>query len=79
MTQIEENKTLGNSFLETKLGKVAATLVAVLLIFAGPTYFVYGLAEVLKVNLAASVAVGFVLLVVGLFLMRFLVQKKIIS
>ncbi len=79
MTQPQETQTVGNSFLETKFGKVAATLIAVLLIFVGPTYFVYGLVEVLKVNFTASAAVGFVLLVAGLVLMRFLVKKKIIS
>jgi uncharacterized membrane protein len=75
MTQDQEI----NSFVYSKFGRVFLTIVTVALIFAGPTYVVYALAELLKVNIVASMATGFVLLIVGLFMMRFLVQKKIIS
>jgi len=51
---------------------------SVFLIFAGPTYVIYGLAVLLKVNVVASFGTGFVLFVVGLVLMRYLVQKKIV-
>ena len=79
MTENEEIKGMDNSFMDSKFGKVFLTIVSVFLVFAGPTYIVYGLAIVIKVNLAASFAVGFVLFIVGLVLMRYLVQKKIIS
>ncbi len=75
MSQTQEN----NSFVSSKFGKVLLTLVSVLLIFAGPTYVVYGLAVVINLNLAASFLIGLVLFIVGLFMMRFLVQKKIIT
>ena len=79
MTENEKIETIDNSFVSTKFGKVLMTIVAVVLIFAGPTYFIYGLAVIIKVDLAASFLVGFILFIVGLFLMRYLVQKKVIS
>jgi hypothetical protein len=80
MTENEEIQTLKNtSFTESKFGKVIMTIVAVLLIFAGPTYVIYGLSVIAKVDLAASAIVGLVLFIIGLFMMRYLVQKKIIS
>jgi uncharacterized membrane protein len=74
MTQNEES----NSFITSKFGKTVLTIIAVFLIFAGPTYIIYGLAVLLKVNMAASFATGFILFIVGLVIMRFLVKKKII-
>ncbi len=79
MTENEEIKTVDNSFVNSKFGKVLLTIVSVFLVFAGPTYIIYGLAVMVKVNLAASFAVGFVLFIVGLVMMRYLVQKKIIT
>ena len=66
MTENEEIKTVDNSFMNSKFGKVLMTIVAVFLVFAGPTYVVYGLAVIIKVDLAASFVVGFVLFIVGL-------------
>jgi uncharacterized membrane protein len=74
MTQNEES----NSFITSKFGKTVLTIIAVFLIFAGPTYIIYGLAVLLKVNMAASFATGFILFIVGLVIMRFLVKMKII-
>ncbi len=54
-------------------------IVTMLLVFAGPTYFVYLLAEVLGIGLAVSLISGLVLLVVGLVMLRFLVKQKIIT
>lgn len=75
MTENEENK----SFISSKFGKIFLTIIAAFLIFAGPTYIIYGLAIVLNVNLAASFAIGLVLFIVGLIMMRLLVQKKVIT
>jgi hypothetical protein len=72
-------KSVDGSFISTKFGKVLFTIVAVFLTFAGPTYFVYGLNVILKVDWVASVIVGLVLFIVGLVMMRYLVQKKIIA
>jgi hypothetical protein len=79
MAQSEKMKTADNSFIESKFGKVFLTIISVILIFAGPTYIIYGLAVIIKVDLAASFAVGFVLFIIGLVMMRYLVQKKIIT
>jgi hypothetical protein len=53
-------------------------IVAVVLIFAGPTYVSYLLFDVFNVNYVASIVSGFVLLIAGLLLMWFLVRKKIV-
>ena len=75
----EEIDVVEGSFMTSRFGKVFLTLIAVFLTFAGPTYVVYGLNVVVKVDLAASLVTGFVLFVVGLFMMRYLVKLKIIS
>jgi hypothetical protein len=79
VTDREQSKTIDNSFIASKFGKVLLTILAVFLIFAGPTYVIYGLSVIIKVDIAASFAVGFTLFIIGLVLMRFLVQKRIIS
>ena len=80
MTENEEIQTLKNtSFMESKFGKVVITIIAVFLVFAGPTYVIYGLSVIIKVDLAASAVVGLVLFIIGLFMIRSLVQKEIIS
>jgi len=79
MTQDKGVKTAESGFLSTKIGKVLLTVVAVFLTFAGPTYLIYALVHVAKIDLAISSIAGFVLFVIGLVLMRFLLQKKIIT
>jgi uncharacterized membrane protein len=74
MTQNEEN-----NFITSKFGRTLLTIVSVFLIFAGPTYIIYGLAVLLNINLAASFAVGIVLFIIGLVMMRFLVQKRVVT
>jgi len=74
MTQNEEN-----SFIASKFGRTLLTILSVFLIFAGPTYVIYGLAVLLNMNLAASFAVGIVLFIIGLVIMRLLVQKKVVT
>ena len=79
MTQTDENRTVDSGFVSSKFGRVLLTIVSMFLIFAGPTYIVYGLAVLLSVDLTASFVVGFVLFIIGLVIMRYLVQKKIIT
>lgn len=76
---MEQTQTSQESFATSKFGKVLLTILSVVLIFAGPTYVIYALVVVLGVNIGASFAVGFVLFAIGLVLMRYLVQKKIIT
>ncbi len=79
MTQNQETKAISTGFINTKFGKVLLTVISVILVFVGPTYFIYGLTVLLKVDLAASFAVGFVLFIIGLVMMRYLVKNKVIS
>jgi uncharacterized phage infection (PIP) family protein YhgE len=75
----ENNENLQVSGLDSKFMKVAMTIVAVFLIFVGPTYGPYLMADVLKINYVASVAVGAGLFIVGLVLLIFLIRKKVIE
>jgi hypothetical protein len=79
MTQKDEKSAVDKSFVSSKFGRTLLTILSVFLVFVGPTYGIYALSVVLNVSLAASFVVGFVLLAVGLFLMWYLVKKKIIT
>jgi hypothetical protein len=73
-----ENENAGFA-ANSKFMRVLLILVTVLLIFAGPTYVPYVLSSALDVSSATAMITGFALLIVGLFLMVFLIRKKIIS
>jgi hypothetical protein len=73
-----EDESAGMFDVNSKLMRTALVIVAVLLIFAGPTYVPYVMNGILKVDYVASVIVGIVLLVAGIGLLWFLVRKKII-
>jgi hypothetical protein len=75
----EDNENLQVSGLDSKFMKVAMTIVAVFLIFVGPTYTPYLMADVLKIDYMASVVVGAVLFIVGLVLLVFLIRKKVVE
>jgi hypothetical protein len=77
MTENSENVQV--SGIDSKFMKVALTIVAVFLIFVGPTYIPYLLSEVLKVDYIAAIAVGAVLFIVGLVLLIYLIRKKVIQ
>ncbi|MCW4018629.1 MAG: hypothetical protein NWF00_08150 [Candidatus Bathyarchaeota archaeon] len=79
MTQPQRNQNVDSSFLNSKIGKLLLTIVSVFLIFAGPTYVVYGLAVIINVDLAVSFVVGFVLFAIGLVMMRYLVKNKVVT
>jgi hypothetical protein len=74
-----ENDSNGLFGINSKFMKILLVLTTVFLIFAGPTYVSYLLAEVLNLNYLVSVTVGFSLFLLGLFLMYFLVKNKIIN
>jgi len=78
MTENEENTAVESGIVSSKFWRTVLVIVSVFLIFAGPTYVIYGMAVLLKVNLVASFALGFVLFAVGLVLMRYLVAKKVV-
>jgi hypothetical protein len=75
MTQTENLQVNG---LDSKFSKIALTLVAVLLIFAGPTYVPYLLTSV-GLEYFASIGLGLVLFIVGLAMLIYLIRKKVIT
>jgi hypothetical protein len=75
----ENNENIQDSGIDSKFMKVALTIVAVFLIFVGPTYIPYLLSDILKINYIASIAVGLVLLIVGLLMVFYLIKKKVIQ
>jgi hypothetical protein len=66
------------SGIESKFSKIALTIVAVLMIFVGPTYVPYLLDNV-GLEYFASIGLGLVLFIVGLGLMVYLIRKKVIT
>ncbi len=73
-----ENEGSGMIDLESKFLRTSLMILAVFLIFAGPTYVPYAMNEVLKLDYIASILTGLVLLIVGLVLLWFLIRKKVI-
>jgi hypothetical protein len=79
VSESDESNEVGRFNVSSKFWRVALVIVAVFLIFAGPTYFSYLLHSILNVNYLASVVSGFVLFIIGFLLMLFLIRKKIIT
>ena len=65
--------------LTSKFWRTFLTVLAAFLTFAGPTYVVYALVNVLKIDYFRSMLSGIVLFVVGLVLLWYLLKKEIIS
>lgn len=80
----DESKNLsrrppGKLNLSSKLWRTVIVVFAVFLTFAGPTYIVYTLHRILKIENSLSMLLGFVLFIVGLTLIWYLIKNKIIS
>jgi hypothetical protein len=75
----ENNENVQVSGLDSKFMKLVLTVVAVFLIFVGPTYIPYLLSDILKLDYIASISVGGLLFVVGLVMLVFLIRKKVIE
>jgi hypothetical protein len=75
----ENNYNVKASALDSKFMKVALTIVSVFLIFVGATYVPYLMADVLKMDYVASVAVGGLLFIIGLVMLVFLIRKKVVE
>ena len=65
--------------LSSKFWKTLLTVLAAFLTFAGPTYMVYVLMKILKIDYFVSMTSGIVLFVAGLVLIWYLIRNKIIS
>jgi hypothetical protein len=79
MAERSKNDGAGKFDINTKFMRVLLMILTVVLIFVGPTYVPYLLVDIAHVNYIASIITGFVLFTVGLFLMWFLMRKKIIT
>ncbi len=75
----EENQEVQAGMFESKFWRTTLTIVATLLIFAGPTYMVHVLIINMGVNYWVSMTLGFVVFIVGISLLIYLFRKKIIS
>ncbi|MGD6852921.1 MAG: hypothetical protein ACQCN6_12760 [Candidatus Bathyarchaeia archaeon] len=78
MTEIDE-EIEQVSGIESKFTRIALTVVAVLLLFAGPTYLPYLMVDVLQINYFAGIGTGAVLFVVGLVMLFYLIRKRVIT
>jgi hypothetical protein len=65
--------------MDSKFMKIFLTVVSVFLMFVGPTYVPYLLADVLNVDYIASISLGAVLFIVGLVALVFLVRQKVVE
>ena len=75
----ENNENVQVSGLDSKFMKLVLTVVAVFLIFVGPTYIPYLLSDILNVDYIASIVVGGLLFIVGLLMLVYLIRKKVIE
>jgi hypothetical protein len=65
--------------LNSKFWRTLLVLLAAVLTFAGPTYVVYVLNDILEIGHAVSMISGFALFIAGLALIWYLIKKKVIS
>jgi hypothetical protein len=75
----ENNENVQVSGLDSKFMKLVLIVVAVFLLFVGPTYIPYLLSDVLKLDYIASIVVGGLLFIVGLLMLVYLIRKKVIE
>jgi hypothetical protein len=65
--------------LSSDFWRTFLTVLAAFLTFVGPTYVVYVLINILKVDYGISMISGIVLFIAGLVLIWYLTKKKIVS
>ena len=74
-----ENKKTNRINLQSNFWKTVLVVLAALLTFAGPTYMVYLLTNVLDINYVVSMASGLVLFVIGLIIIRYLIRNQVLT
>ncbi|MGA3291091.1 MAG: hypothetical protein ABSD42_12735 [Candidatus Bathyarchaeia archaeon] len=77
MTENEENVNVKGIY--SKFWRITLVVIAMLLIFAGPTYVPYAMSKVHRIGYFTSIGTGFILFIVGMVFMLFLIRKKIIT
>jgi len=76
---MSKNENLKVTGIYSKFWRITLVIVSMLLIFVGPTYVPYVLADLLKRGYFTSMGVGFGLFIIGLGFMLFLIKKKLIT
>jgi hypothetical protein len=79
MAETEQKEKSRSTLLESKFWRVFLLLVAVALVFGGPTYFVYVLVHAADLSQVYAASAGFVSFVVGLVLLWYLIKNKVVS
>lgn len=74
-----ESKTSLRLDSSSRFWKTFLTVLAASLTFAGPTYAVLALINVLKIDHVLSMVSGAILLIAGLVLIAYLIKHKVIS
>ena len=74
-----ENETEIEVSGESKFTPIILTIMSVLLIFVGPTYIPYLLADVAHAGNVAADVIGFVLFIAGIGLLVYVLRKKIVT
>ena len=77
MTENDENEDVSGIY--SKFWRITLVILAMLLIFVGPTYVPYIMVHILKIHYLVSIGTGFILFVLGMASMLFLIRKKIIT
>ena len=75
----KKGETSAKVDMSSKFWKTLLTVLAAFLTFAGPTYMVYVLRNVLEIDYFVSMASGIVLFIAGLVLIWYLIKKRIVS
>ncbi len=65
--------------IESKFMRVFLILIGAVFVFAGPTYLPLILNDVLKIDYAVSMSVGFAVFLVGVFDLLFLAKRKVLT
>ena len=74
-----ENETEIEVSGESKFTPIMLTIMSVLLIFVGPTYIPYLVADVAHAGNVAADVIGFVLFIAGIGLLVYVLRKKIVT
>ncbi len=77
MTENEENENVTGIY--SKFWRITLVILAMLLIFVGPTYVPYIMVHILKIHYFVSIGAGFILFILGMASMLFLIRKKLIT
>ncbi|MCW3995426.1 MAG: hypothetical protein NWE98_04665 [Candidatus Bathyarchaeota archaeon] len=75
----EENENIQVSGIESKLTRITLIIVTVLLIFVGPTYIPYLMANILGIEYFVSIGVGAILFIIGIIMLIYLIRKKVVT